>query len=75
MNIGLGKESTHTKVVKKKAKYNPFFRKTKELERPLKIPEFVLADRNYDEAYYKLIYNSKICNIYRKTLHFFGLNL
>lgn len=71
MNIGLGSEATHTKHLKKNAKYNPFFRRTKELEKPLKIPDFVLADRQYDLAYYKLIYKSKIGNIFRKTLRFF----
>ena len=75
MNIGLGEEATHTKFVSKKTKYNPFFKEIKELEKPLKIPEFVVADRNYDIAYYKLIYKSKVYIVLRKTLRFFLIKL
>ncbi|MCB7070216.1 glycosyltransferase family 2 protein [Caldibacillus sp. 210928-DFI.2.22] len=58
-NIGIGTGSTHSgnniKLLPKKIA-NFFFMDVKELEQPLKHPDFVLPDRLYDAKYYKIIY-------------------
>lgn len=72
-NVGIGTGSTHSgnniKLLPKEiAKF--FFMKTTELEFPLKHPDFVLADRKYDEEYYKVIYPSFIIRLIRKINYF-----
>jgi hypothetical protein len=68
-NIGIGNGSTHSgnniKLLPKKIA-NFFFMDIKELELPLKHPDFVLPDRQYDANYYKIIYPNIFVGLLRK---------
>lgn len=68
-NIGTGSDSTHAKntlkcTPKKIAKL--FFMETKALDFPLKEPEFVICDREYDKGYNNIAYPNFIDKLIRK---------
>lgn len=68
-NIGIGMGSTHSgnsiKLLPKKIA-NFFFMDISELEFPLKHPNFILPDRQYDKNYYKIIYPNVFAALLRK---------
>ncbi|MFE7063745.1 hypothetical protein ACFVAD_16470 [Sutcliffiella sp. NPDC057660] len=68
-NVGIGTGSTHSgnniKLLPKKIA-NFFFMDVKELELPLKHPDFVLPNRQYDANYYKIIYPNIFHGLLRK---------
>lgn len=77
-NVGIGTGATHsgnslTALPKSIARL--FFMKTEQIPFPLKHPDFVLPDRRYDSAYYRIIYPSffgklmiKIERAYRRVI-------
>ena len=72
-NIGIGNASTHAKMQlscmpKKVAGF--FFMETKELEFPLKHPDFLIPDREYDKKYYKIIYPPAITGFISRCYRF-----
>ena len=67
-NNGVGEGSTHTAKAKYKEwkKGQILFMPTKELEFPLKHPEHIICDRDYDEEVFKILYPKKWKRILRK---------
>jgi len=70
-NIGIGDKSTHSKVSLKKVPNEIagfFYMKTRSLVFPLKHPDFIIPDRNYDKQYYKIIYPGFIKLVSRRVV-------
>lgn len=71
-NIGIGTGSTHSgssiKLLPKKIA-SFFFMEGKDLEFPLKSPNFVLPDRSYDEKYYKIVYPNRATIFIRRVIN------
>ena len=65
-NIGIGNGATHSvnhiKYLPKKIS-RFFFKETRELSFPLIHPDYLLADRNYDKRYYKIIHPNFLIRI------------
>lgn len=78
-NVGIGNGSTHSansiKLLPKKIA-NFFFMDTKDIQFPLKHPEFIIPNREYDRKYYRIIYPYPIVRflskIYRTILRIVG---
>lgn len=68
-NIGVGSDSTHANITLKsmpKKIANLFFMETKALDIPLKEPEFVICDREYDQNYYNIAYPNFFVRLMKK---------
>ncbi len=74
-NIGVGAGSTHTENNKaeKWKKGKVLFMPTESLDFPLKHPECIICDRNYDEEVFKIIFPSKTVKLIRKIRRKLGL--
>ena len=69
-NIGVGAGSTHTENAKK-TQWRPgkiLFMPTESLDFPLTHPDFVVCDRQYDDATFKILYPSRLKKICRKIM-------
>lgn len=71
-NIGISEDATHSSSSKLPGRIRRlFYMETPLLESPFRHPPFVIADREYDEKYYKLIYPSKFRILISKLSGFF----
>lgn len=67
-NIGVGPGSTHTENHKKTV-WKPgriLFMPTVPMQFPIKHPKYVICDRAYDNAFFKMIYPSRFVKLWRK---------
>ena len=74
-NIGVGEGSTHTENTKKECwkKGKILFMPTEPMQFPLQHPEYVICDREYDVAVFKMIYPGKLTRVIRKIKRTIGI--